>query len=446
MRPGPDAVTPLALLDVESLSDTGQVDALIALDRQIAWLQARQQRLIASFTTRAATEDTRLAALSAARGGPARSADPAGLNFAREDVACALRIAGSTAQDRLDVAAQLTGRLADTLALLEGGRISYWHARILATAVEILDDAATAQVQARVLPRAPEQTPGEFRASVRRAVAHIDRRRQEQRHAEAVAMRHVAHRPADDGMADIVMHLAADGAAAIMAAVNALASVTSSDDARTLDQRRADAAVDLACSALRAADLPTHHGARPSIQVTVALSKLLGEDDQPGELAGYGPIPAGMARRISTDQSGTWRRLITDPAGRLLDYAQTTYEPPADLTRHVIARDQHCVMPGCRRTAWRCELDHGTPYNAGGHTSADNLAPLLCKRHHMLRHHTAWTLTRLPDGAYQWRTRTGHRHRYRPPPHPTSAADGDAWAADRVTRAECPGGTDPPPF
>ena len=72
MRPGPDAVTPLALLDVESLSDTGQVDALIALDRQIAWLQARQQRLIASFATRAATEDTRLAALSAARGGPAR--------------------------------------------------------------------------------------------------------------------------------------------------------------------------------------------------------------------------------------------------------------------------------------------------------------------------------------------------------------------------------------
>ena len=109
MRPGPDAVTPLALLDVESLSDTGQVDALIALDRQIAWLQARQQRLIASFATRAATEDSRLAALTAARGGPARSADPAGLYFAREDVACALRIAGSTAQDRLDVAAQLTG-------------------------------------------------------------------------------------------------------------------------------------------------------------------------------------------------------------------------------------------------------------------------------------------------------------------------------------------------
>jgi hypothetical protein len=45
-------------------------------------------------------------------------------------------------------------------------------------------------------------------------------------------------------------------------------------------------------------------GGKPAIQVTVAASTLMGVDERPGELAGYGPITAGMAREIAADGVG----------------------------------------------------------------------------------------------------------------------------------------------
>jgi hypothetical protein len=71
-----------------------------------------------------------------------------------------------------------------------------------------------------------------------------------------------------------------------------------------------------------------------------------------------------------------------------------TYQPTTGIARHVITRDQRCVMPGCRRRAHNCQLDHRQPWPAGP-TSAENLEPL-CKRHHDLKHHAGWTLTRTP--------------------------------------------------
>jgi hypothetical protein len=99
------------------------------------------------------------------------------------------------------------------------------------------------------------------------------------------------------------------------------------------------------------AQAPRYHGLRPQINVSVALSTLLGTDEQPGELDGHGPIPADLARRLAADPSGTWRRLVTDELGHLVDYGRTTYEPPTDLAQFVIARDRTCRAPGCERPA-----------------------------------------------------------------------------------------------
>src|SRR5215471_10923763 len=94
------------------------------------------------------------------------------------------------------------------------------------------------------------------------------------------------------------------------------------------DQRRADALVDVFAWALADPSLPEQHGKRPAIHVTVQLSTLPGCDNQPAHLDRHGPITADMARRIAADQSGTWRRLVTDDTGQLLDYHRTTYRPP----------------------------------------------------------------------------------------------------------------------
>ncbi|PZS32145.1 MAG: hypothetical protein DLM61_07395 [Pseudonocardiales bacterium] len=104
---------------------------------------------------------------------------------------------------------------------------------------------------------------------------------------------------------------------------------------------------------------------------------LLGADELPGDLAGYGPIPAAVARDLAA--GGTWRRILTDPStGRPLDYGTTRYRPPAHLAGLVITRDQTCQFPGCRVPAHRCDIVHAIPHdpeNGTGSTSEINLGP-----------------------------------------------------------------------
>jgi hypothetical protein len=76
------------------------------------------------------------------------------------------------------------------------------------------------------------------------------------------------------------------------------------------------------------------------------------------------------------------------------------------------------TLPGCRRKAAGCELDHRVPYPAGG-TNADNLQPL-CARHHRMKHNSSWKIKKRPDGAYDWTSPAGHHYRYRPPELPVS--------------------------
>jgi hypothetical protein len=52
-QPGPGHDAALAMLDPAVLSDAGRIDLLVALERQIAWLAARQQRVLASLDGRA---------------------------------------------------------------------------------------------------------------------------------------------------------------------------------------------------------------------------------------------------------------------------------------------------------------------------------------------------------------------------------------------------------
>jgi hypothetical protein len=330
VRPAPQDAVTLSLLDPAALSAAGRVDLLVALERQAAMIAAQQQRVLARMAVDQSDDH----------------------NWVREDVACALRMSGRTAARRLAVAQTLVERLPAMLRLLDRGQIGYLHAAFLAEAVFALDAKQTRAVEERVLPRAVEQTLSAFQRSVRRAVARVAAATVEEQRAEAMTQRRVCLTPRDDGMTELWALLPAEGAAAVITAVDALASVTSADDPRTPDQRRADALVDLGVAALHDPLLPKAQGMRPSIQIIVALSTLLGTDEQPGELAGHGPIPASVARRLAADESGTWRRLVTDPVtGQLLDYGQDTYRPPKDLAEFVIARDQTCTFPGCERPA-----------------------------------------------------------------------------------------------
>lgn len=178
------------------------------------------------------------------------------------------------------------------------------------------------------------------------------------------------------------------------------------------DMRRADAfvfAMKAADAALKASgSIVTRHNRRPTINVTIDLPTVLGLADNPGQLAGYGPIPASIARKIAKD--GRWKRFITDPVtGVLLDYGRETYEPPQDLQDFLIARDRTCRFPGCRQPAHLSDLDHAIPWESGGKTSADNLGAL-CRRHHNLKTHHGWKVVMQPDGACTWTSPAGQTY------------------------------------
>jgi hypothetical protein len=393
--PRGEDMSALLMLDPDALSDAGRVDLLVAFERHIALLQAAQQRVLASLDGRALDwSGTRL------------------IDYTREQVGAALRLSPGTAERRLSIARTLVDRLPATLELLRGGQLSYLHAMKLAEAVTAFDDQTTARIEQRVLTRAHEQSLSQFGASLRRAVIAADPRHADQRHQDAITARRVVFSPQDDGITELWALLPAEGAALIEAVLNSLAT-THTDD-RSADQRRADALVDVFARVLGDPALPEQHGQRPAIHVTVSISTLLGCDNQPAHLDGYGPITAATARRIATDPTGTWRRLLTDDTGQLLDYGRRSYRPPANLTNHIITRDKTCTFPGCRRPARLSDLDHHEPFGNGGSTDAANIAAL-CGRHHNAKHHTSWHITRQPDGTTTWTSPTQHHYRVPPP-------------------------------
>jgi len=284
-------------------------------------------------------------------------------------------------------------------------------------------------VEQRVLPRAPEQTAPQLRASARRAVLAVDPGGAQARHEHARRDRRVQLFPVEDGMAELHALLPAEQAIAIYQRVDSAArSALDAADARTADQRRADAFVDLLLGTGGSSAVTTQ------VHVTVAATTLAGLDERPGDLAGYGPIPASLARELASglDGDATWRRLLTDPAtGTLLDHGRRTYRPPAALARFVRARDKTCRFPGCRQPARRCDVDHTVAYPAGP-TSENNLGTL-CRHHHRLKHESRWAVEQGPGGELRWTSPTGRRYRTAPEP----LADPDAGAA---TTSTDPGG------
>jgi hypothetical protein len=340
-----------------------------------------------------------------------------------EEVALVLRIAGPTATSRLAEAVRLRGPLRSTWSALAAGRITARHATVLAQETRHLDDPVAIAVQDRVLARAEEQPLGRFRAAVRRAVHALDPAGQQQRHVAAAEQRRVIITPDEDGMAQLWALLPAPGAATIRAALNALAAqADTAADLRTADQLRADALVQLADAALADPALPRQHGRRPTVHVTLAASTLIGADDRPAELAGYGPITAATARELATEPGATWRRLITDDRGRLVRLDPATYRPTQALRDFVILRDQRCTFPGCAHPAQRCDLDHRDPAARGGVTDPANLHPL-CRHHHRAKHQAGWRPSRTPDGTTRWASPTDHCYRSRPTPLPTTAPE-----------------------
>ncbi|HET6210936.1 MAG TPA: DUF222 domain-containing protein, partial [Jatrophihabitans sp.] len=269
--------------------------------------------------------------------------------------------------------------------------------------------------EARVAERAGRQTLGQLRRSLQRAAIALDPATAEVRHQRALADRRVGYQPVEDGMVELPVLLGAVEGQLIYTRLTAAATLLPASDPRTMDQKRADLLVDAVLSGLPDGALPRMQGRRPAIQVVVGADTLLGLDDRPAQLTGYGPITAETARRLAADRSGTWRRLLTDPdTGQLLDIGERHYRPAQRLRDYVNARDRTCAFPTCSQPGYRCEYDHIRPFGQGGRTNRSNGA-LACRRHNNCKNGTGWTYRRNPDDSFSWTTPTGHSYPGQPP-------------------------------
>jgi len=407
-RAGIEILTELVAIDPFSLSPSGRVDYLSALEKQSGWLQALMQSAIVAV---AGNEPSK-----------AESMWSGVDDSEREEIAAALRLSSGTAQNRIDIARTLVNYLPNTCAALANGEISAAHASVIAreSAVVIgkgLSAAAIEEIELKAISHAEFHTPVQVANKVRGTIARLSPEIFEAASEHARDCRKVTMYSEPDGMATIVALLPAADAQTVMLAIDALArheseindgdvSISPLDDERTLDMKRADALTSLAATFLaNNVDSYKPHRRPVTVNLTIDLPTLLGLSENPGILAGYGAIPATVARELAAD--GKWKRFITDPvSGELLNLGRETYEPPQALIDFLTARDRTCRFPGCRQPARVGDIDHAKSWDTGGETSISNLG-VLCRRHHRMKTHGGWELKSRGDGSCTWTSPTG---------------------------------------
>ena len=391
--PSVTSLAPLVAVDPFTLSASARVELLADLERHTAWLDAVKAEAMVAVAGPGPDydcSDDPVAGADLDSWHDLASADES----VCAEVSASLRISSGAAQHRITVARDLHYKLPQTRQLLSQGICSYAQAHAVAQECEHLSIADARVVESQALSRVATQNPGQTRRSVRRAIARICPPEPAVELEREFARREVSMHSDGGVMATITATLPAPDAIAVW---NALTGCANRDvhesDTRTKAHRRADALTAWAHRELESPDFPRMQGKkRLETQVVIGFDTLMGLDDEPGELVGFGPIPAVLARQLASESSA-WRRLITDSVtGYLLDYGTNTYTPPALLREYVIARDRTCQFPGCSQPGWRCDLDHSVPFTGhetGGSTSAANLVTL-CRRHHQLKTHHRW--------------------------------------------------------
>ena len=170
---------------------------------------------------------------------------------------------------------------------------------------------------------------------------------------------------------------------ALLTAVDVLMSPPAVDDTRTTSQRRADALGDLARSFLEGARTPTVGGERPHLVFHVDGPGLQGKSGGLHETEDGWVVDPAWISMLTCD--ATVSRIVFGPGSELLDYGRQTRTVPRGLRRAVVARDRHCVAPGCGRSAKWCDVHHIIWWVDGGETVITNLC-LLCRYHHTQIH------------------------------------------------------------
>ena len=428
----------LERIDLDVLTADEAVTYLQQVQRFMAYVAGVEAWARDAVTAKVVTEVRSQFAADAEGDRPARPQYVCPEQVAWLEVTAALRLAPRTGESRILEAQELTTTWIRLLDAMLAGTLTLDHARAIGRQLRNLPgygsgDATEqaeyaehcAEILATVVPFAATHTPGETGRKTRVLVTAIDPVGAMKRRRKAAEEDHgVFLNPVEPGTSEIRALMPTAHAEAVMQAVTTLAHddrFEVADGCITMGQWKVAALVALTLGdpgsigqitgPVSEAKIAVH------VNVLVSLDTIVGASEQSGRI-GNTPCTADEVRDLLAHaalESSTIRRLLTDSAGCILDAGRRHYLA-SDLQKLVLRmRDQYCRFPGCSRPAERCEIDHATPYDAGGSTDQRNLGPL-CKHHHELKTSGYWQIIASHrDGSCTWRSPLGRIYEHTPP-------------------------------
>jgi Domain of unknown function (DUF222) len=240
---------------------------------------------------------------------------------------------------------------------------------------------------AKLLKAAETARPAELRRKVSEFQAEHEAEKETARAERLYRRRNLRIVDTADGMAKLDGLFDMESARIIRNAIGFLVRADRNDETgRSLDQRRADALVDL-CDAF-AKGTVTGGRERPTVNVVCSLENLEQRAGRARTTTGE-TLSAEAFRRIMCDAKVN--RVVMNAESKIVDFGRGKRLINDDLYQALVARDQGCRGPDCDRPPEWCDGHHIVHYGNGqdGETNPDNCG-LFCRHHHHLLHEGGW--------------------------------------------------------
>ena len=275
-------------------------------------------------------------------------------------------------------------RMPESVDAMAEGEIGFAHLTVMARTAEVLGERFDESV---LIKKARENSPGKFHYICMHYRHAADPKQYADEQAEQVQQRRLKLSRWMDGTVLLSGQLDPEGGAVLLTAIEPLARKTGVHDDRDLEQRQADALVEIAAGG----------GSQAQIQVTSSIETLVGLAGAPAaDLELSLPISSRAVERLACDCSIA--RVLLDSDSMVIDVGRSKRVVSEPTRRALWARDRSCRWPGCDRPASLSAAHHVVHWVHGGATDLDNLV-LLCRRHHWMVHEGEWQLVRGDEGT-----------------------------------------------
>lgn len=349
MAPGPALVSVLAGIELSRLCGFDAVEVLKARYRQLNHDRAALMATMVEVGLCDIGPDDEL---------PRRSTPD---EFAADEVRAALVLTRRAAEAQFGLAYDLCMRLPAVHAAMAAGDCDEPRARILSEWTGDLSGQQARAVCEALLPRLQELTTGGLIEAIKKRAIALDPDWARRRYEQAIAEAKVVGSRNPDGSANLAgYNLPVDRVAAAGARIDALAKAAKhAGSPRPVDHLRAELFLGMTDGAYTGLDdttilalllagdditdtdehatdrqddpatgAPAGGRGHGGIELRVRISTLLGADTFPGEIAGWGPVHAELARDLlATLGRAQWRFAITGEHGQLTHTGITRTRP-----------------------------------------------------------------------------------------------------------------------